>query len=196
MVHVHLGERSVCCSIGIGGSFASQFITKQLGPAADSLTAAASGPAATAAPAGAAVAKEQAGTHLQKIEIRDIIRRFSELFVSQGSNPAVVFHLQPATAAAADAAGAGAAAAAADMQTNDEAAYISAWPLGAPEMLRRQLELRGEKLEKAQLQSASKDSVLLASSLPVWILHFSLCVKKSLQWFGRRGEVCSLFAYP
>ena len=59
-----------------------------------------------------------------------------------GSNPAVVFHLQPATAAAADAAGAGAAAAAADMQTNDEAAYISAWPLGAPEMLRRQLELR------------------------------------------------------
>lgn len=83
-VHVHLGERSVCCSIGIGGSFASQFITKQLGPAADSLTAAASGPAATAASAGAAVAKEQAGTHLQKIEIREIIRRFSELFVSQG----------------------------------------------------------------------------------------------------------------
>ncbi|CDJ54294.1 hypothetical protein, conserved [Eimeria brunetti] len=211
-VYVHLGKRSVCCCSSNGGSFASQFIAKNLGPAADSLTASAAAAAASAAASAAAAAagKKSSKEEPRKFQIQDVVRQFAALFVSHdgllfkackegkedirqgcsvcclsllprailaafvGGTEAVVFLAEPAAAAAADAAAAAAttaAAAAANSEADDEAAgaCITAWPLGAPEAFRRQVEqsLKGGKKDGEKVdKNSAKDSNFLASSLP------------------------------
>lgn len=84
-VYLHLGKSSVSCCLGDKGSFAPQFISENLGAAADSIAVEASAEFASAA--------EKAGTpevvQPRAKKIQKIIWDFQKLFISYGKSACV-----------------------------------------------------------------------------------------------------------
>lgn len=84
-VYLHLGKSSVSCCLGDKGSFAPQFISENLGAAADSIAVEASAEFASAA--------ERAGTpevvQPRARKIQKLIWDFQKLFTSYGTSACV-----------------------------------------------------------------------------------------------------------
>ncbi|CDJ41781.1 hypothetical protein, conserved [Eimeria tenella] len=164
---------AVCLSL-CARSFAPQFISENLGAAADSIAVEASAEFASAA--------EKAGTpevvQPRAKKIQKIIWDFQKLFISYvilaafvGDNPAVVFNVEAATReqeSAANVSGKN------DGEANGPSARVVAWPFGAPEVFRKNIELQklgsdknDEKLHNSLSPEPSEAPFTpMASSLP------------------------------
>ncbi|OEH79379.1 hypothetical protein cyc_06401 [Cyclospora cayetanensis] len=174
-VFVHLGERSICSCTGIGGSFAPHFICKELGPSADSAAAAYSASRIHSATSSTAHEPQIAQVQRAVKDIQGLFTAHDAHYFSAcngrkeylhqgcdvccltllpcglisaflGTNPAVVLHAEPQSAAE--------ASESPTERTGDASGWekpparLVAWPLGAPEAFMRHVELKHAGREK------------------------------------------------